>query len=127
MLRRERDLFRAIQLADMFYASSMVAVASAIYSLAAARGPMPLPALLCYGLSLHHQGRAEEAIALFRAVADHTDDAETAEFLLPVHFPAENGAERHAAEARRWGWARIRAAWTSNRWATSTNVRPHRG
>jgi protein O-GlcNAc transferase len=103
LARCQGDQAYAIQLADMFYASAMVAVASAIYSLAAAGGPMPLPALLCYGLSLHHQGRAEAAIALFRAVAEHTDDAGTAEFLLPVHFPAENGAERHATEARRWG------------------------
>ncbi len=100
--RCQSDQAYAIQLADMFYASSMVAIASAIYGLAAASGPMPLPALLCYGLSLHHQGRAEEAIGVFRTIADHTDDAATAEFLLPAHFPAENGVERHAIEARRW-------------------------
>jgi protein O-GlcNAc transferase len=102
LARCQSDPAYAIEIANVFYGASMVAIASTICSLAAAAGPMPLPALLSYGLSLHHQGRAEEAIAVFRLAADNTDDAGFAEFLLPAHFPAENGVQRHAAEARRW-------------------------
>ena len=102
LARCQNDAGYAVQVADIFYGAGMVAVASVIYGLAVAAGGMTLQRLIQYGLSLHHQGRAEDAIAVFRVVADSTDNAAAAEFLLPAHFPARDGVERHAAEARRW-------------------------
>jgi len=92
----------AIQVADRFYTAAMPAIAATLYGLAVAAGPVPMSVLLKYGLTLHHQGRPEEALAIFRIAADNTDDPPTAEFLLPAHFPAANGVERQAVEARRW-------------------------
>jgi protein O-GlcNAc transferase len=102
-LRRcQSDRDYAIQVADRFYTASLVAIASTIYGLAVAAGPVPMIALLRYGLALHHTGRPEEALAVFRTAADNTVDPAAAEFLLPAHFPAANGVERQAIEARRW-------------------------
>ncbi len=102
LARCRSDAAYAAQVADLFYGASMVAVASVIYGMAAAAGGHSLQSLISHGLSLHHQGRTEEAIAAFRVAADRTGDAAVAEFLLPAHFPAEDGVARHAAEARRW-------------------------
>src|SRR6185312_15830170 len=103
LTRCQSDGAYAAQVADVFYGAGMVAVASVIYGMAAAAGGHSLRSLISFGLSLHHQGRAEEAIAAFRVAADNTCDPAVAEFLLPAHFPAEDGVARHAAEARRWG------------------------
>jgi protein O-GlcNAc transferase len=61
-----------------------------------------LEPLLMYALSLQHQGRAEEAIQVFRAAAELYPGSAAGQFLLLPHFYVQDGIARHAAEARGW-------------------------
>jgi protein O-GlcNAc transferase len=107
LARCQGDPAYALQLADVLYGHGSVALASVIYGMAAGAGGLPMQGLVSYGLSLHHQGRAEEAISVFRFVSERAEHPALAEFLLPAHFPAVDGVARQAEAARLWGarWA----------------------
>jgi protein O-GlcNAc transferase len=92
----------AVDVANQLYRQRYVATASVAYGMALQGGERRLEPLLSYGLSLQHQGRAEEAIQVFRAAAELYPGPATQQFLLFAHFYAKEGVPRHAAEARRW-------------------------
>ncbi|HXQ09969.1 MAG TPA: hypothetical protein VN805_03110 [Caulobacteraceae bacterium] len=105
--RLERDGDYAAAVATQLYAAHHVAAASVIYGRAILAGHKSSNGLLGYGLSLQHQGRAEEAIRVFRATAELYPSAEIDQFGLYPHFMVENGPARYAAAARAWAerWA----------------------
>lgn len=92
----------AAMIAGQLYAQRYVAVAGVAYGMAIAKDNVEREVLLSFGLSLMHQGRAEQAIRLFTAAADMYPSAACAQFALYPHFMVENGVERHAEAARRW-------------------------
>ena len=92
----------AVMIAGQLYAQRHVAAASVAYGMAIAKDHVSQQGLLSFGLSLLHQGRAEEAIRIFTAVAEMYPGAACAQFQLYPHFMVSNGVERHAAAARRW-------------------------
>jgi predicted O-linked N-acetylglucosamine transferase (SPINDLY family) len=92
----------AVMIAGQLYNQRHVATASVAYGMAIANDHVSQAGLLSFGLSLQHQGRAEEAIRLFAAAAELYPGAAVAQFQLYPHFMVENGVERHAAAARRW-------------------------
>ena len=92
----------AVMIAGQLYNQRHVATASVAYGMAIAKDHVSQGALLSFGLSLQHQGRAEDAIRLFAAAAELYPGAAVAQFQLYPHFMVANGVERHAAAARRW-------------------------
>ncbi len=105
--RLSRDSEYAAQIAWRLDAADHVAAASVVYGRAVAGGHASENGLLRYALSLQHQGRAEEAIAVFRAMLELYPSAAAHQFLLYPHFLVEDGPARYAAEARAWAkrWA----------------------
>jgi predicted O-linked N-acetylglucosamine transferase (SPINDLY family) len=102
VMRVRDDPDYAVTIAGQLYSQRHVATAGVAYSMAIAKGHVSQAGLLSFGLSLQHQGRAEEAIRLFAATAQMYPNAAVAQFQLYPHFMVENGIERHAAAARRW-------------------------
>lgn len=92
----------AASIANQLYAADHVAAASVLYGRAVAAGAAGRAELMAYGLALQHQGRAEEAIAVFRAALDLYPTDRVHQYLLYPHFMVEDGRARHAAEARAW-------------------------
>jgi protein O-GlcNAc transferase len=105
--RLDRDGDYAAQVATQFYAAGHVATASVIYGRAVLAGHKSAGGLISYGLSLQHQGRAEEAIRVFRATAQLYPSAAVDQYALFPHFMVENGPARYAEAARQWAerWA----------------------
>lgn len=105
--RLERDGDYAAAVATQFYAAHHVAVASVIFGRAILAGHSSSNGLLTYALSLQHQGRAEDAIGVFRATAQLYPSAAVEQFGLYPHFMVEDGPARYAAAARAWAerWA----------------------
>jgi protein O-GlcNAc transferase len=105
--RLSRDGDYAAGVATQLYAAHHVAAASVVFGRAIAAGHVSQAGLLTYALSLQHQGRAEEAIRVFRAVLELFPSAAVHQFLLYPHFMVEDGPARYAAEARAWAerWA----------------------
>jgi protein O-GlcNAc transferase len=102
VMRVRDDPDYAVMIAGQLYNQRHVATASVAYGMAVAKDHVSQAALLSFGLSLQHQGRAEEAIRLFAAAADLYPTPSVAQFQLYPHFMVDNGVERHAAAARRW-------------------------
>ena len=100
--RLDRDGDYAAAVATQFYSAHHVAVASVIYGRAILAGHKSSTGLLSYGLSLQHQGRAEEAIGVFRATAGLYPSAAVDQFSLFPYFMVDNGPTRYAAAARAW-------------------------
>lgn len=92
----------AAGVATQLYQGHHVALSSVMWELAVATGHRGANSLLQYGLSLQHQGRAEEAITVFREVTQTWPSSMAHQFLLYPHFMVEDGPRRYAAEARRW-------------------------
>jgi protein O-GlcNAc transferase len=103
VVKISRDPQHAVETAVKLYNARYVATASVAYGMAISAGEERREPLISYALSLQHQGRAEEAIGVFRAVAELFPSASAHQFLLVPHFNVEDGIARHAAEARRWG------------------------
>jgi protein O-GlcNAc transferase len=105
--RLERDGDYAAAVATQFYAAHHVAVASVIFGRAILAGHNSSNGLLTYALSLQHQGRAEDAIGVFRATAQLYPSAAVDQFGLFPHFMVDDGPARYSAAARAWAerWA----------------------
>ncbi len=88
--------------ADQLYARNMVAMSSVMRAVAMQVGGLEPRALSAYGLALQHQGRAEEASAVFRAVAETHPSAQIHAFAVYPQMLCDDGDARHAAEAREW-------------------------
>ncbi|WP_068875083.1 MULTISPECIES: tetratricopeptide repeat protein [unclassified Phenylobacterium] len=100
--RLGRERAYAADIARQLYARHYMAPASVAFGRALDFENLNPQLLLSYGLSLQHQGRVEEALDVFQAAVDAFPDPSVHEFLLYALFFVENGAQRYAAEARRW-------------------------
>ena len=101
--RLAKDPLYAHQVADTIYDVQSVATAGVAFSLSLSAGNEDIQVLFSYGLCLHHQGRAEEAVMVFRAVCETARTSAAAhQFLLFALFYVENGIERQAEAARAW-------------------------
>ncbi len=107
LARIEADGDYAAAVATQLYAAHHVAAASVIWGRAILAGHKSATGLLSYALSLQHQGRADDAIGVFRAAAGLYPSASVDQFGLFPHFMVENGPARYAAAARAWAerWA----------------------
>jgi hypothetical protein len=100
--RLQADPDFAVDIGLKLYGRKHVAMACVVFGMAVSAGYTGQLGLLSYGLALQHQGRAEEAIMVFRAVAELYPSAVTHQFLLYPHFLVDQGISRHALEACRW-------------------------
>ncbi|THD64085.1 hypothetical protein [Phenylobacterium sp.] len=102
MTRLQTDRAYCADLGRRAYAAKLMGPAS----LALGRGldfeRLDPQLMLNYGLSLQHQGRAEEAIQVFRALTEVYPVSGLHQFLLVPHFYVADGIARHTAEAKRW-------------------------
>lgn len=98
----QKDGDYAARMASGLYNQHHVAAASVIFGLAIQAGHTSQAGLLCYALSLQHQGRAEEAIAIFKAADELYPSAVVRQFGLYPHFMIENGPAEYAKAAREW-------------------------
>src|SRR5262249_12670241 len=92
----------AAQITNALYGNHHVAMAAVAAGRAIANGHISAQVLLTYGLALQHQGRAEEAILVFRALGDNFPSAAMEQFRLYPHFLVEGGVQRYPAEALAW-------------------------
>lgn len=102
LVRFQSDPAYAAAVGDAYYRAKLVALASLGYGRAALEPNASAQVLLQYGLSLQHQGRADDAVGIFSAAAELYPSAYVHEFLLFACFFADGGVHRHAQEARRW-------------------------
>jgi predicted O-linked N-acetylglucosamine transferase (SPINDLY family) len=111
MGRFRDDAAYVAAIGHQLYGARMVGLASVALARAMSLGEITADLLLRYGLSLQHQGRAEESIRMLQAAADSFPSAGMHEYLLYALFYGEDGCNRYAAEARRWAamWAPISA------------------
>ena len=100
--RLERDADYAAAVATQFYTAHHVVAASVIWGRAVLAGHRSSTGLLTYALSLQHQGRADEAIRVFRAAAECFPSAAAAQFQVYPQLFCENGDKRHFSAAREW-------------------------
>ncbi|MFO1013845.1 MAG: hypothetical protein U1E50_08780 [Caulobacteraceae bacterium] len=92
----------AARVASNLYSQHHVAVSSVIFGLAIQAGHTSQAGLLTYALALQHQGRAEEAIRVFKAADELYPSAAVRQFALYPHFMIENGPAEYAKAAREW-------------------------
>jgi protein O-GlcNAc transferase len=102
LTRIEADGDYAAAVATELYAAHHVAGASVIWGRAILAGHPSATGLISYALSLQHQGRAEDALGVFRAAAELYPSATVDQFGLFPNFMVENGPARYAAAARAW-------------------------
>lgn len=99
----QSDREYCLRLGRQLYASKLMACASVALGRGLDFERLDGQALVSYGLSLQHQGRMEEAIAVFSAATDAFNNASVHEFLLYALFHAPDRLRRVSEEARRWG------------------------
>lgn len=100
--RLSRDRAYATEIAKQLYLRQYMGPASLAFGRALDFDNLDPQLLISYGLSLQHQGRVDEALEVFQAAVEAFPDPGIHEFLLYSLFFVENGAQRYAAEARRW-------------------------
>jgi predicted O-linked N-acetylglucosamine transferase (SPINDLY family) len=101
----------AANVAAALYAQNQVTAASVLWGMAIRSGRTDAQTLVNYGLALQHQGRAEEAITVFRAAVEVSPIPVVHQFLLFPQLFCDGGEDRHAKEAR--AWAALHAPETS--------------
>ena len=103
LVRLQHDFAYAAAVGLEFYRAKMVACASLAFGRASMDPAVSATTLLHYGLSLQHQGRADDAAShLQPSWPKRHPSAHVHEFLLFASFFVDAGVKRHAAEARRW-------------------------
>ena len=100
--RLTSDVAYAEDIARRLYGAKLMGPASSAFARAVAGGPTTAESLVCWGLSLQHQGRIEEAIEVFTAAARAFPGSDVHKFLLYACFFSPGGVKRHAEEVRRW-------------------------
>jgi protein O-GlcNAc transferase len=110
----QNDPAYAAELGRQFYAAKQPALANVAVSHAMSKGGITGELLLLYGLSFQHQGRAEEAVRMFRAAVQAFPSAAVHEYLLYALFHSEDGCRRYSEEARAW----------ARQWAPASPPRP---
>ncbi len=89
-------------MANQLYGQGLVAMASVVCGLAISAGASDGQVWASYALSLQHQGRVEEASAVYRATAENFSSPAMHQFLVYAQLFCDDGERRHAAEARAW-------------------------
>jgi predicted O-linked N-acetylglucosamine transferase (SPINDLY family) len=102
MARCRADAAYAHQAADQLYSRSLVALSAVVRGLAIVKGAFDATALVSYGLALQHQGRTEQACAVFHWAADAFPSADIQQFAIYPQIFCDDGDARHAKEARAW-------------------------
>src|SRR5581483_12409309 len=84
-------------------------MASVVWGMAIAAGRADAQIFANYALSLQHQGRAEEASAIYRLAAEQFASPGLQQFLVYAQLFCADGEARHFAEARAWAqrWTRL--------------------
>ena len=100
--RLRTDADYANQIAVTLYGQGQVAMASVAWAMAISAGREDGQTFANYALALQHQGRAEEASAVYRAVAEQFDSPAMRQFLIYAQLFCQDGEARHCAEARAW-------------------------
>jgi predicted O-linked N-acetylglucosamine transferase (SPINDLY family) len=100
--RLRADADYAFAIGVQLYGQGQVAMASVAWGMAIAAGRADAQVFANYALSLQHQGRAEEASGVYRAVADQFDSPAMRQFLVYAQLFCQDGEARHFAEARAW-------------------------
>lgn len=90
------------ELGVVLYQNGMVALASLLLAKSLDLQNVNLNDLMTYGLSLQHQGRVEEAVAVFRLVGEASNNPEAYQFLIYVLFHVPDRLAAVSAEARTW-------------------------
>lgn len=99
-LRSDADYAYAIGV--QLYGQGQVAMASVVWGMAITAGRADAQVFANYALSLQHQGRAEEASGVYRAVAEEFDSPALRQFLIYAQLFCQDRDARHFAEARAW-------------------------
>lgn len=105
MARFRADRAYCAEIARQFYAAKLMGPASMAFGRALDFDNLDPNLMLHYGLSLQHQGRTEEAIAIFGAAAAAFRHPQVHEFLIYALFHDPDRLRRVSEEARRWGEA----------------------
>lgn len=92
----------AARVGAQLYGMGHVAMASVVWGMAIAAGKDDAQIFANYALSLQHQGRVEEASAIYRAAAAQFGDSGLHQFLVYSELFCADGEARHFAEARAW-------------------------
>lgn len=102
MARFRDDKAYCADIGRQFYGAKQMAAASVCLGRALDLSKLDPNLALSYGLSLQHQGRIGEAIAVFQLIADSFHSAALHEFLLYPLFHAPNRLERVTSASREW-------------------------
>jgi predicted O-linked N-acetylglucosamine transferase (SPINDLY family) len=105
----------AAQIGTQLYGQGQVAMASVVWGMAIAAGRADGQIFANYALSLQHQGRAEEASAIYRLAAEQFQSPALHQFLVYAQLFCADGEARHFAEACAW----------AQRWARTPPPAPH--
>ncbi len=103
MERFRTDRAYCAELGRQLYGSKLMGPASLAFGRALDFDNLDANLLLSYGLALQHQGRMDEAIAVFTAAADAFQSPQVHEFLIYALFHDPDRLNRVSQEARRWG------------------------
>ncbi|HEY3949298.1 tetratricopeptide repeat protein [Phenylobacterium sp.] len=102
MARIQDDKGYCAQVGLQLYAANMMGPASFCLGRALDVQNLNAQTMVSYGLSLQHQGRSDEAAAVFQAGAELFNAPQIHEFMLYSLFHAPDGLARVSQEARRW-------------------------
>jgi protein O-GlcNAc transferase len=103
VMRLRTDKTYAGQIGGQLYANKYMAAATECYGCALDFDNLDATLMLSYGLSLQHQGRAQEAVDVFTAASEVFAIPSVHQFLLYPLLLVENRAARVFEESRRWG------------------------
>lgn len=100
--RCRADAAHAANTANQLYAQNLVAMSAVVRALSLSGGQMSAENLLSYGLSLLHQGRAEEAAEVFRMAGEVSPTPQVSQFELWATLFCDDGEARFAEAAKTW-------------------------
>jgi len=103
MARFRNDRAYCAEIASQLYGAKFMGPASFAFGRAIDFDNLDATLLLNYGLSLQHQGRMDEAIAVFSAAVDVLPHPQVHQFLIYALFHHPDRLNRVSQEARRWG------------------------
>jgi hypothetical protein len=94
-------------IANQLYNQNHVAMSGVVRAMALSGGEIDATGLLTYGLTMQHQGRAEEACQIFQAVVENFPSPGAHHFLVYPQLLCDDSDQRHTVVAR--DWARLYA------------------
>jgi tetratricopeptide (TPR) repeat protein len=103
LARFQTDKAYCADIGQRLYASKLMGAASVCLGRSLDLDNLNPQHMVSYGLSLQHQGRMDEAIAVFTAAAQVFQNPDVHAFLLYPLFHAPDRLKRVSDEARKWG------------------------